>query len=41
MESIHVELSDKTIDFVVSEIFWKDYLLKLVDVLDDEFSACR
>ena len=40
VEAVHVELSNETVDLVVPEVFGKHNLLKLVDVLDDEFSAC-
>jgi len=39
METIHVQLSDERIYFVVAEVFGQYNLLKFVDVFDDEFSA--
>lgn len=41
MKAIHIQLSDKTVHFVVPEIFWKDYLLKFSNVLDGELSSVR
>lgn len=40
VESIHVQLSDEGVYFVMAEIFGQNNLLELIDVLDDEFSAC-
>lgn len=41
MKSIHIQLSDKTVHFVVPEIFWKDYLFKFSNVLDGELRSVR
>lgn len=39
MKAIHVELPYKAIDLIVPEVSRKDDLLKLVDILYDEFAA--
>ena len=39
VESIHVKLSNKTIDFVVSKVSWKNYLLKFINIFNDELSS--
>lgn len=39
VKTIHVELPDKGVHFAVPEVFGQDYLLELVDILNDEFSA--
>ena len=39
MKTIHVELSNEAIHFVVSEVSRKDNLLKFIDILDDEFKS--
>lgn len=36
VEAVHVKLTDKAVDFVVSEVAGKDDLLELIDVFDDE-----
>jgi hypothetical protein len=38
METIHVELSDKAVNFVMSEVFGEDDLLEFVNISDDELS---
>jgi hypothetical protein len=40
VETIHIQLSDEAVDFVVSKEFGEHNLLKLVDVLDDELCSC-
>lgn len=39
MEAVHVELSNKTVDVVMPEMFGQDLILKLVDLFDGELSA--
>ena len=39
VEAIHVELSDKAIDFLMPEVSGQDYLLKFDDILDNELKA--
>jgi hypothetical protein len=41
MKSIHIQLSYKTVHFVVPEIFRKDYLLKFSNVLNGELCSVR
>ncbi len=39
METIHVQLPNKTINFFMPEIFGENNLLKFIDVFDDKFFA--
>ena len=39
MKPIHIELSNKGVNFGVSEVSREDNILKLVDVFDNEFLA--
>jgi hypothetical protein len=39
VKTIHIELPDKTVNFVMSEIFGQHYFLKFVDIADDELAA--
>ena len=39
VETVHVELSNKAIDFLMSEVSGKDYLLELDNIFDNELKA--
>ena len=39
VKAVHVQLPYKGINFVMSEVFGQDYLLKFVDVFDNELLA--
>ena len=39
VEAIHVELSDKAVNLFVTEISWKNNLLELNDIFDDELET--
>lgn len=41
MKSIHIQLSYKTVHFIMSKIFWKDYLLEFDYVFDCELCSVR
>lgn len=41
MKTIHVELPDKTIDFLMPEILWKHDFLEFVDILNNKILARR
>jgi hypothetical protein len=41
METIHVELPDEAVHFVVSEVAREDDFLEFFDVLYDEFESVR
>lgn len=39
VKSVHVKLPDETIDFVVPKVPWQNYLLKFINILNDELSS--
>ena len=39
MKTIHVKLSDETIDFIVTEEAWEYNLLKFLCIFDDELKS--
>lgn len=39
VESIHVKLSDKTVEIMMTEVFGKNFALKFMDVFDKELFA--
>lgn len=39
VKAIHIQLPDEAVNFVVSEVFWKHYLLKLTDVFNDKLGS--
>lgn len=41
MKAIHIELSDKAIDFLVTKILRQDNLLEFVDILNYKFLTSR
>lgn len=41
MKTIHIELSDKAIHFIMSEIFRENNFLKFSDIFDSELSSVR
>lgn len=41
VKAVHVELSHKTVDFVMSEVSWQDDFFKFDDIFDYKLKATR